>query len=75
MCLQAMVHELIGIQGNKVDLRNIGKVPKDQQVAYICISALLFLSLIFRLTIIDLIDNVQFPVAGCGAIFRARCLL
>lgn len=29
---KAMVHELIGIQDNKVDLRNIGKVPKDQQV-------------------------------------------
>lgn len=29
---QAMVHELIGIEDNKVDLRNIGKVPKDQQV-------------------------------------------
>ncbi|KAG1342821.1 putative Vacuolar protein sorting-associated protein 45 [Cocos nucifera] len=28
---QAMVHELIGIQDNKVDLRNIGKVPQDQQ--------------------------------------------
>ncbi|XP_072960239.1 vacuolar protein sorting-associated protein 45 homolog [Typha angustifolia] len=28
---QAMVHELIGIQDNKVDLRDIGKVPKDQQ--------------------------------------------
>ncbi|KAJ3686830.1 hypothetical protein LUZ61_015994 [Rhynchospora tenuis] len=28
---QAMVHELIGIEDNKVDLRNIGKVPKDQQ--------------------------------------------
>ncbi|KAM7257785.1 hypothetical protein ACFE04_013526 [Oxalis oulophora] len=28
---QAMVHELIGIQDNKVDLRNISKVPKDQQ--------------------------------------------
>ncbi|KAJ8648852.1 hypothetical protein MRB53_001875 [Persea americana] len=28
---QAMVHELIGIRDNKVDLRNIGKVPKDQQ--------------------------------------------
>nr|XP_028964754.1 vacuolar protein sorting-associated protein 45 homolog [Malus domestica] len=27
----AMVHELIGIQDNKVDLRNIGKFPKDQQ--------------------------------------------
>lgn len=27
-----MVHELIGIQDNKVDLRNIGKVPQDQQV-------------------------------------------
>ncbi|KAK4588709.1 hypothetical protein RGQ29_019642 [Quercus rubra] len=26
-----MVHELIGIQDNKVDLRNIGKLPKDQQ--------------------------------------------
>lgn len=29
---QAMVHELIGIQDNKVDLRNMAKVPKDQQV-------------------------------------------
>lgn len=28
---QAMVHELIGIQDNKVDLRNIGKASKDQQ--------------------------------------------
>ncbi|OMP11403.1 Sec1-like protein [Corchorus olitorius] len=28
---QAMVHELIGIQDNKVDLRGIGKLPKDQQ--------------------------------------------
>ncbi|XP_072985564.1 vacuolar protein sorting-associated protein 45 homolog [Typha latifolia] len=28
---QAMVHELIGIQDNKVDLRDIGKVPNDQQ--------------------------------------------
>ncbi|XP_057974251.1 vacuolar protein sorting-associated protein 45 homolog isoform X1 [Malania oleifera] len=28
---QAMVHELIGIQDNKVDLRSIGKLQKDQQ--------------------------------------------
>ncbi|CAI9754404.1 unnamed protein product [Fraxinus pennsylvanica] len=28
---QAMLHELIGIQDNKVDLRNIGKLSKDQQ--------------------------------------------
>ncbi|KAG0495414.1 hypothetical protein HPP92_000105 [Vanilla planifolia] len=28
---QAMVHELIGIQDNKVDLRNIASVHKDQQ--------------------------------------------
>ncbi|XP_034676728.1 vacuolar protein sorting-associated protein 45 homolog [Vitis riparia] len=28
---QAMVHELIGIQDNKVDLTNVGKLPKDQQ--------------------------------------------
>ncbi|KAJ6799340.1 vacuolar protein sorting-associated protein 45-like protein [Iris pallida] len=28
---QAMVHELIGIQDNRVDLRQIGKVSKDQQ--------------------------------------------
>ncbi|KAL8171940.1 hypothetical protein V2J09_023744 [Rumex salicifolius] len=28
---QAMVHELIGIEDNKVDFRNIGKSPKDQQ--------------------------------------------
>ncbi|XP_027339268.1 vacuolar protein sorting-associated protein 45 homolog isoform X1 [Abrus precatorius] len=28
---QAMVHELIGIQDNKVDLKAIGKFPKDQE--------------------------------------------
>ncbi|XP_029126091.1 vacuolar protein sorting-associated protein 45 homolog isoform X1 [Cajanus cajan] len=28
---QAMVHELIGIQDNKVDLKSIGKIPKDQE--------------------------------------------
>lgn len=30
--LQAMVHELIGIENNKVDLRGFANVPKDQQV-------------------------------------------
>lgn len=29
---QAMVHELIGIQDNKVDLRSFENLPKDQQV-------------------------------------------
>lgn len=29
-----MVHELIGIQDNKVDLRNVGKISKDQQVDF-----------------------------------------
>ncbi|XP_057449525.1 vacuolar protein sorting-associated protein 45 homolog [Lotus japonicus] len=28
---QAMVHELIGIEDNKVDLKSIGKLPKDQE--------------------------------------------
>lgn len=28
---QAMVHELVGIQDNKVDLKSMSKVPKDQQ--------------------------------------------
>ncbi|GAU47844.1 hypothetical protein TSUD_404210 [Trifolium subterraneum] len=28
---QAMVHELIGIQDNKVDVKSIGKFPKDQE--------------------------------------------
>ncbi|XP_050236710.1 vacuolar protein sorting-associated protein 45 homolog [Mercurialis annua] len=28
---QAMVHELIGVQDNKVDLRSVGNLPKDQQ--------------------------------------------
>ena len=27
-----MVHELIGIENNKVDLRGFANVPKDQQV-------------------------------------------
>ena len=29
---QAMVHELIGIENNKVDLTEFADVPKDQQV-------------------------------------------
>ena len=29
---QAMVHELIGIENNKVDLTEFANVPKDQQV-------------------------------------------
>lgn len=29
-----MVHELIGIEDNKVDLRSIEKLPKDQQVVF-----------------------------------------
>jgi vacuolar protein sorting-associated protein 45 len=29
---QAMVHELIGIENNKVDLKGFPNVPKDQQV-------------------------------------------
>lgn len=33
--IQAMVHELIGIEDNKVDLKSIGKFPKDQEVGYI----------------------------------------
>ncbi|KAK9134596.1 hypothetical protein Syun_013926 [Stephania yunnanensis] len=28
---QAMIHELIGIEDNKVDLKHLGKIPKDQQ--------------------------------------------
>ncbi|WZZ67174.1 hypothetical protein YC2023_078544 [Brassica napus] len=34
-CEIAMVHELIGLQDNKVDLRFIGSLPKDQQVVII----------------------------------------
>lgn len=30
-----MVHELIGIEDNKVDLKSIGKFAKDQEVGYI----------------------------------------
>lgn len=30
--IQAMVHELIGIQDNKVSLKTVSKLPKDQQV-------------------------------------------
>lgn len=33
--VQAMVHELIGIQDNKVDLKSSGRFPKDQEVGYI----------------------------------------
>lgn len=36
--LQAMVHELIGIQDNKVDLRKLGNFPKDQEVGYVVFS-------------------------------------
>ncbi|CAN6936484.1 unnamed protein product [Brassica oleracea] len=34
----AMVHELIGLQDNKVDLRFIGSLPKDQQVEVVLLS-------------------------------------
>lgn len=41
-----MVHELIGIQDNKVDLRNMGKSSKDHKVVILfnitCLSALSF---------------------------------
>lgn len=30
-----MVHELIGIQDNKVDLRSFEKIPEDQQVYFL----------------------------------------
>lgn len=55
-----MVHELLGIQDNKVDLRNIGKVPKDQQVACICISAMPFLSfmLLIIITLVGLCHSL-----------------
>jgi hypothetical protein len=36
--LQAMVHELIGIENNKVDLMGFANIPKDQQVNKFCIS-------------------------------------
>lgn len=39
---QAMVHELIGIQDNKVDVKSIGKFPKDQEVGYISCTGRLF---------------------------------
>ena len=34
--LQAMVHELLGIQDNRVDLTKLPKVPKDLQVWHSC---------------------------------------
>lgn len=33
---QAMVHELLGIQDNRVDLTKLPKVPKDLQVWHSC---------------------------------------
>lgn len=29
-----MVHELLGIKDNKVDIGNVGKFSKDQQVSF-----------------------------------------
>jgi hypothetical protein len=37
---QAMVHELIGIDNNKVDLTEFATVPKDQQVVKSYISSI-----------------------------------
>jgi hypothetical protein len=37
---QAMVHELIGIDNNKVDLTEFSTVPKDQQVVKSYISSI-----------------------------------
>lgn len=67
--LQAMVHELIGIQDNKVDLRNMGNLPKDQQVhcifpyaVHVYYELVSIFILIFMLT------------GGCAVIWT-RCLL
>lgn len=35
LLLQAMVHELLGIQDNTVDLKNLPKVPEDLKVGFL----------------------------------------
>ena len=42
-----MVHELIGIQNNKADLRNISKFPKDQQVGLLFSFAYYLLNILY----------------------------
>jgi hypothetical protein len=67
-----MVHELIGIQDNKVDLRSIGKSSKDQQVAlqFPCIVHVF----IFIFGIAKKIIFVQFSLTGGCVVIRTRCL-
>lgn len=72
-----MVHELIGIEDNKVDLRNIGKALKDQQV-FTFATFFLFHSLRsgehilwFMLTIV-LICNRRWFYLQCKMIFLRR---
>lgn len=65
--LQAMVHELIGIQDNKVDLRNMGKLPKDQQVGPVVVSKE-FLIVTKAMTLMQLL----FPLIGGCSLIRTR---
>jgi len=61
-----MVHELIGLQDNKVDLKSIGSLPKDQQVVSF-LQCHCFL-------VENLTANMSLILAGGGFIIRTRCI-
>lgn len=67
-----MVHELIGIQDNKVDLRSTGKFPKDQQVEMhfsFIVHVFIFIFCVAKKMIF-----VQFLLIGGRVVIRTRCL-
>lgn len=71
-----MVHELIGIEDNKVDLKSIGKFPKDQEVGYIFYTYYVSMlkSEVFPLSKKQLFCYSIFIVTGGCAVIRTRFL-
>lgn len=72
--IQAMVHELIGIEDNKVDLKSIGKIAKDQEVGYISYTGnyvIVYCSIDF---VIIKRNFLLFLVTGGCVIIRTRSL-
>lgn len=66
-----MVHELIGIEDNRVDLRNIGKISKDQQVSYYFI--ILFPYLLFYFFVV-LFTSIAISSLFYNSLFCCSCL-
>lgn len=71
-----MVHELIGINDNKVDLKNvsIGTVPQDPQVAFI---GPLNCFVVISTSGFHIVNTNQYNTSTCkggGVVIRAGCI-